>query len=60
MSDDERSKKRKEHEDEGPDVEAHIFDEDLGEPDPEKKKKKRGGDFDVEDSEDTELGRKRK
>jgi hypothetical protein len=58
MSDDERSKKRKEHEDEGPDVEAHIFDEDLGEPDPEKKRKR--GDFDVHDGEDGELGRKRK
>lgn len=57
MSDDERSKKRKEH-DEEPDVEAHIFDDDLGEPDPEKKRKR--GEFDVEDGEDTELGRKRK
>ena len=58
MSDDERSRKRKEHEDTEPDVEAHIFDDDLGEPDPEKKRKL--GDFDVEDGEDTELGRKRK
>jgi hypothetical protein len=58
MSDDERSKKRKEH-DEEPDVEAHIFDgDDLGEPDPEKKRKR--GEFDVEDGEDSELGRKRK
>jgi len=51
MSDDERSRKRKEHEDGEPDVEAHIFDgDDLGEPDPEKKRKL--GDFDVEDGED--------
>ena len=56
MSDDERSKKRKEH-DEEPDVEAHIFDgDDLGEPDPEKKRKR--GESDVEDGE--ELDRKRK
>ena len=56
---DERDKKRKEHEDGEPDVEAHIFDgDDLGEPDPEKKRKL--GDFDVEDGEDAELGRKRK
>ena len=57
MSDDERSKKRHEH-DEEPDVEAHIFDgDDLGEPDPEKKRMR--GDFDVHDSEDGELDRKR-
>jgi hypothetical protein len=56
MSDDERSKKRKEHEDEGPDVEAHIFDDDLGEPDPERKRKRK----EFEEGEDADLHRKRK
>ena len=56
MSDDERSKKRLEH-DEEPDVEAHIVDgDDLGEPDPEKKR----DDSDVGGSEDGELDRRRK
>jgi len=54
MSEDERGKKSTEHDDE-PDVEAHILDgEDLGEPDPEKKRKRatstswtaRGGELD--------------
>ena len=49
MSEDERGKKSTEHDDE-PDVEAHILDgEDLGEPDPEKKRKR--SDFDVLDGE---------
>ena len=57
MSDDERSKKRTEH-DEEPDVEAHIFEgDDLGEPDPERTRTR--GDSDVKDGEDGELDRTR-
>ena len=53
MTVDERGKKSTEHDDE-PDVEAHIFDgEDLGEPDPEKKRKR--GNLDIQDGEDGEL-----
>jgi hypothetical protein len=45
MSDDERTKKRKEHEDDEADVEAHMYD-DSGELDPEKKgQKKRHDEF---------------
>jgi hypothetical protein len=44
MSDDERSKKRKEHEDDEADVEAHMYD-DSGELDPEKKGQKRHEDI---------------
>ena len=53
---DERRRKHTEHDDE-PDVEAHIVDgDDLGEPDPEKKR----DNSDVQDSEDGELDRRRK
>jgi hypothetical protein len=40
MSDDDRSKKRREHEDDEADVEAHMYD-DSGELDPEKKGQKK-------------------
>jgi hypothetical protein len=40
VSDDERTKKRKEHEDDEADVEAHMYD-DSGELDPEKKVQKK-------------------
>jgi len=57
MSDDERERKRKEHEDgEEPDVEAHGMIEDSSEIDPERKRKRKLHD----DAEDDELGRKRK
>jgi hypothetical protein len=57
MSDDERSKKRKEHEDEGPDVEAHGYrPEDPNDDDPERKRKRK----EHEDADVDELGRKRK
>jgi hypothetical protein len=39
MSEDERTKKRKEHEDDEADVEAHMYD-DSGDLDPEKKRKR--------------------
>jgi hypothetical protein len=57
MSDDERSKKRKGHEDDEPDVEAHVYESDeLGDFDPEKKRQqKRHDDFG-----DDELERKQK
>jgi hypothetical protein len=56
MSDDDRRSKRTQNDDE-PDVEAHIVDgDDLGEPDPEKKR----DDSDVGGSEDGELDRRRK
>jgi len=56
MSDDERERKRKEHEDgEEPDVEAHGMIEDSSEIDPERKRKRKLHD----DAEDDELGRKR-
>lgn len=55
MSDDERERKRKEHEDGEPDVEAHIYEsDDPSEIDPEKKRKAHG------DAEGDEVGRKRK
>jgi len=57
MSDDERSRKRKEHEDEEPDVEAHgIVSDDESELDPERKRKRK----EHEDADSDELGRKRK
>jgi len=58
MSDDERDRKRKEHEDGEPDVEAHSYTtEDASELDPEKKRKRKLHD----DGDDLgELGRKRK
>jgi hypothetical protein len=56
MSDDERSKKRTEHEDEGPDVEAHSWEiDDPNDDDPEKKRK--GNEF---EDDDAELGKKKK
>ena len=57
MSDDERSKKRKEHEDDEADVEAHIYEsDDPGDFDPEKKRKRKQHDGPETD----ELGRKKK
>jgi hypothetical protein len=42
MSDDERSKKRKEHEDDEADVAAHMYEsDDPGDLDPEKKRKRK-------------------
>ena len=52
---DEMNRKRKEHEDEEPDVEAHSFTiDEADEDDPERKRKE------FEDAEGDELGRKRK
>ena len=56
MSDDERDRKRKEHEEGEPDVEAHIYAEDSSETDAERKRKRKLH----EDAEGDELGRKRK
>ena len=58
MSDDERERKRKEHEDgEEPDVEAHSYvADDSSEIDPERKRKRKLH----EDADGDELGRKRK
>jgi hypothetical protein len=56
MSDEERNRKRKEHEDDEPDVEAHGVHDDASELDPERKRKRKL----YEDSEGDELGRKRK
>jgi hypothetical protein len=56
MSDDERNRKRKEHEDDEPDFEAHGVPDDTSELDPERKRKRKL----YEDSEGDELGRKRK
>jgi hypothetical protein len=54
MTDDERSRKRKEHEDDEADVEAHVLETDEpNDDDPERKRKE------WEDTGD-ELGRKRK
>jgi hypothetical protein len=57
MAEDERSRKRKEHEGDEPDVEGHGWstDDPLGD-DPERKRKRK----EFEDAEDDELGRKRK
>jgi len=43
MSEDERTKKRKEHEDDEADVEAHMYD-DSGDLDPEKKRQRKRSD----------------
>jgi len=54
---DEKLRKRKEHDDEEPDVEAHSLTiDDPNEDDPERKRKRK----EFEDSEDDEFGRKRK
>jgi hypothetical protein len=46
MSEDERTKKRKEHEDDEAEVEAHIYEDDPGDVDPDKKRQqKRHDDF---------------
>ena len=59
MSDDERSKKRKEHEDEGPDVEAHSYEiDDPNDDDPGRKRKRK--EHDDGELEVDEFGRKRK
>ena len=56
MTDDERSRTRKEHEDDEADVEAHMFEiDDPNDDDPERKRKRK----EHEDTGD-ELGRKRK
>ncbi len=55
MSDDERDRKRKEHED-GPDVEAHSYTiDDPTDDDPEKKRKRK-----EHEDQDDEFARKRK
>jgi hypothetical protein len=57
MSDDERNRKRKEHEDDEPDVEAHSYvADDSSGVDPERKRKRKLH----EDADGDELGRKRK
>jgi hypothetical protein len=57
MSDDEPNRKRKEHEDDEADVEAHGVPDDASELDPERKRKRKLYD---EGAEGDELGRKRK
>jgi hypothetical protein len=57
MSDDERNRKRKEHEDDEPDVEAHGVPDDPTELDPERKRKRK---LYEDAAEGDELGRKRK
>jgi hypothetical protein len=57
MSDDERNRKRKEHEDDEPDVEAHGVPDDASELDPERKRKRK---LYEDATEGDELGRKRK
>jgi hypothetical protein len=55
MSDDERNRKRKEHDDAEPDVEAHSYTiDDPTNDDPEKKRKRK------EHEDEDEFGRKRK
>jgi hypothetical protein len=59
MSEDERSRKRKQHDDNEADVEAHMFEiDDPNDDDPERKRKR--GDSEVEDGENADVGRKRK
>ncbi len=57
MSDDEHNRKRKEHEDGEPDVEAHSLTiDDPTEDDPERKRKRKEHD----EADEDEFGRKRK